>query len=73
MLSFPKVLIVIEIVLIVVGVLWTVGGSFFPLGRLPGDVSVEKGNFKLYFPLATSLVVSAVLSFLFWIFYLIRK
>lgn len=73
MLSFPKVLIVIGVILIIVGVLWTIGGSFFPFGRLPGDISVEKGNFRLYFPLATSLVASAVLSFLLWVFYLWRR
>jgi hypothetical protein len=38
------------------------------IGRLPGDLSVERGNFRFYFPLATSIVASLVLSLLFWIF-----
>ncbi len=38
------------------------------LGRLPGDLRVERGNFRFYFPLATSILVSVVLSFLLWLF-----
>jgi len=37
------------------------------LGRLPGDIYVRRGNWAFYFPLATSLVVSAVLTLVFWI------
>jgi len=39
-----------------------------PLGRLPGDFSVRRGNFSFYFPLTTSIVVSVVLTLLFAIF-----
>jgi hypothetical protein len=38
------------------------------LGRLPGDISVERDGFRLYLPLATSLLLSAVISFLIWLF-----
>jgi hypothetical protein len=38
------------------------------LGRLPGDIHVERGNSSFHFPITTSIVVSLVLSFLFWIF-----
>lgn len=38
------------------------------IGRLPGDISVERGNFRFYFPLATSILLSVVLSLLFWLF-----
>jgi hypothetical protein len=37
------------------------------IGRLPGDISVERGNFRFYFPLATSIVLSVAVSLLFWI------
>jgi hypothetical protein len=37
-------------------------GRFIHLGRLPGDISVEKGNFKFYFPIVTCIVISVVLS-----------
>ncbi|MGE4232627.1 MAG: DUF2905 domain-containing protein [Bacteriovoracia bacterium] len=36
------------------------------LGRLPGDLAIEKENFKFYFPLASSLLISAVISLIVW-------
>ncbi len=36
-------------------------------GRLPGDIALARGNFRLYFPLATSLVASVALSFALWL------
>ncbi|GAB6049739.1 hypothetical protein JCM16106_05830 [Hydrogenophilus islandicus] len=41
--------------------------SKLPLGRLPGDIVIEKENFTFYFPITTSLVVSLLLSLLFWL------
>jgi hypothetical protein len=38
------------------------------LGRLPGDIVIERKHFSLYFPLATSVILSVVLSLLFWLF-----
>ena len=38
------------------------------MGRLPGDIVVKKENFSFYFPLATSIIVSLVLTLLFWFF-----
>jgi hypothetical protein len=60
--------------LIAAGVLLFAAGLFWPclrqigLGRLPGDIVINKGNFHLYFPLATCLVASVVLTLLFWLF-----
>jgi len=48
-----------------IGMLMTWG---VPIGRLPGDISYRKGNFGFYFPLATSVVVSIVLTLLMWFF-----
>lgn len=62
-----KFLIIAGLVIAGVGVLWMVGERF-GLGRLPGDIVVERGNFRFYMPLATSLVLSIVLSLLFWLF-----
>ena len=67
--SISKILIGIGALLIVVGVFWHFGARFLHLGRLPGDIVVEKENFKFYFPLATSLLISLILSL---IIYLIR-
>lgn len=66
--DFGKVLVYIGILLVVVGLVWQVGGKFFSLGRLPGDIVVEKENFKFYFPVATSIIISVALSIILWIF-----
>lgn len=60
--SIPKLLIWGGVVMIAVGLLWSVGGKFLNLGRLPGDIVVEKENVKFYFPIVTSIVISVVLS-----------
>jgi len=62
-----RILIVAGIVLLIAGLLWPLF-TRLGLGRLPGDIAVERGNFRFYFPLATSLVVSVVLTLLFWLF-----
>lgn len=61
-----KNLIIIGTLLIVVGLLWPVIGKL-PLGRLPGDILIKKDNFSFYFPLTTSIIVSIVLSLIFWL------
>ena len=48
-----------------IGLLMTWG---LPIGRLPGDFNYRRGNFGFYFPLATSIVVSIVLTLLMWFF-----
>ena len=62
-----KVLILIGLALIVVGLLWSVGERL-GLGRLPGDIVIQRENFTFYFPLMTSIIVSLVLSLLLWLF-----
>jgi Protein of unknown function (DUF2905) len=64
--SVSRVLIVFGLVLIALGLLWPVIGKL-GLGRLPGDIVVERENFRLYLPLATSLLVSVLLSLLLWV------
>ncbi len=63
-----KLLILTGLVLVGLGVLFVVGGKIGWLGRLPGDFTFRRGNITFYFPLATSLLVSAILSLLFWLF-----
>jgi len=62
-----RALIVVGLVLLVAGLAWP-WLSKLPFGRLPGDFSVERENFSFYFPLATSVVVSIVISVLIWLF-----
>lgn len=62
-----KFLLIAGIVLLIVGLLWPWIAKL-ELGRLPGDIAVEKEGFSFYFPLMTSIIVSIVLSLLFWLF-----
>ncbi len=63
----PKVLIIIGIILIAVGLAW-LAGERLGLGRLPGDFVFERRNVRIYIPVMTSLIISVVLSLLFWLF-----
>jgi hypothetical protein len=65
MADIPKWLIYGGIALIVIGILWQVVGRFIPLGRLPGDIVVERENVRFYFPVVTMIIISIVLSILF--------
>lgn len=56
-----KLLIVVGLVIAALGVLLTLGVPFF---RLPGDIVVRRGNFSFYLPLATSVVLSILLTLL---------
>lgn len=50
--------------LVLVGLLLSLGGRIPWLGRLPGDIVIERESFRFYFPLATSIIISIVLSLL---------
>ncbi|MED1952532.1 MULTISPECIES: DUF2905 domain-containing protein [Brevibacillus] len=67
-----KLLIIGGAVLIVIGLLWQIGGRFLPLGRLPGDIVVEKENMRFYFPVVTCIVISIVLSLATYLFRLFK-
>ncbi len=62
-----RTLIIIGITLVVVGLLWP-WLQKIGLGRLPGDVTIEKEHMRLYFPITTSIVVSIIITLLFWLF-----
>lgn len=61
-----KTLIVIGVVLIGAGLLW-LAGSRLGVGHLPGDIVIERENFRLFLPLGTCLLISVLLSAVFWI------
>lgn len=61
-----RTLIIIGLLIVAVGVLWPWLGRL-GLGRLPGDIVIEHGNFRLYVPIATGLLVSAVISLILWL------
>jgi hypothetical protein len=62
-----RVVIAAGILLLVAGLLWPLLARL-GLGRLPGDIVVERQNFRFYFPVVTSIVVSLVLTLVFWLF-----
>jgi hypothetical protein len=73
MTDLGKILVGFGIVVIVLGgILWLAGhftGKVPWLGRLPGDIYIERGSWSFYFPLGTSIVVSIVLSLLLGLFF----
>jgi hypothetical protein len=46
------------------GLVWLAGRTGLPLGRLPGDINIQNGNFSFYFPCASSILISLVLTIL---------
>jgi hypothetical protein len=65
--NVSRILIVAGAILLLAGLAWPLL-TRLGLGRLPGDILVERGNFRFYFPLVTCLVVSVFLTLLFWLF-----
>lgn len=61
-----KVLIVIGIIIIIMGLLMIAADKLSFIGKLPGDIVIKKKNFVFYFPLATSILLSIIFSFVFY-------
>ena len=59
-----KSLVILGLVIAAIGLVMMAG---FPLGRLPGDYHVKRGAFSFYFPLTSSILVSAVLTLVLWL------
>lgn len=66
-------LMALGVLLAIVGSILYLGGSFGFLGKLPGDIRIERGNFRFYFPIATSIVVSIILTALFYLLSRLKK
>jgi hypothetical protein len=65
-----KSLILIGLIIVVVGVVFSLVGRVPWFGKLPGDIYIKRENFTFYFPLATSIIISVILSLILW---LLRK
>ena len=61
-------LIIIGVVLVVIGLIITFAPRLPWLGKLPGDILIKKENFSFYFPLASCILISLILSFVMWLF-----
>ena len=70
MTGLGKTLIVFGLIITTLGIIITFAGKVPWLGRLPGDIYIKKENFTFYFPLATSILFSVIISLILW---LLRK
>jgi hypothetical protein len=66
--TLGKSLIVFGLVIALIGVALTLAGRIPWLGRLPGDIYLKRENFTFYFPLATCIIISLIISFILWLF-----
>ncbi len=62
-----KTLVILGLTLVLIGLAWPWLGKL-PLGRLPGDIVINRDNFRFYFPLTTMIIISVLLSLVFWLF-----
>jgi hypothetical protein len=63
-----KFLVVVGLVVVLLGVLLMFFDKIPFLGKLPGDISIKRENFRFYFPITTSIILSVVISLLLWLF-----
>ena len=63
-----RLLIIFGLLIALVGLVLVLAGRVPWLGRLPGDIYIQRGNWTFYFPLATCLLLSVALTVLFWMF-----
>ncbi len=65
--DIQRFLIGLGLIILIIGVMWPIL-SRIGLGRLPGDIVFQRGDTAFYFPLVTCIIISIVLSALFWLF-----
>jgi len=66
--DFGKSLILFGLVLVVLGLVFSFGAKIPWLGRLPGDIYINRGNLTFYFPLATCILVSLIITLVLYLF-----
>lgn len=64
--SIGRTLVIVGLMIAGLGAVLMLGGKIPWIGKLPGDILIERKNFSFYFPLATSILVSLLLSLVFW-------
>ena len=68
MAEFGKILIFIGLLLAILGFVFIFGNKVPFIGRLPGDIAVERRNYSFYFPVTTCIIIGVVTSFILWLF-----
>jgi hypothetical protein len=63
-----RLLIIIGVILVIVGAAFLLAPKIPWLGKLPGDISYKRGNFTFYFPLGTCILLSIILTLIFYLF-----
>ena len=64
--TVSRVLVIVGVILIIIGLAWPLLQKL-GLGRLPGDISIERDGLRFYFPITTSIIVSLILTLILWI------
>jgi hypothetical protein len=71
--GFGWVLVIVGLVIAGIGLIWVLVPNLPRLGRLPGDIVIERENGRFYFPIVTCLVISLVLSVVAWLIGAMRR
>lgn len=64
---FGKFLLGAGIILVIIGIMVIYGPRIPFIGRLPGDISIKRGNFRFYFPITSSILISVILTLIFFL------
>jgi len=63
-----KIIIFIGLLLVLIGFIFMLGSKLPFIGKLPGDLAIERKNYSFYFPVTTCIIISVILSFILWFF-----
>ena len=63
-----KIIIFFGLLLVVIGFIFMLGSKLPFIGKLPGDIAIEKKIYSFYFPVTTCIIISIILSFILWLF-----
>ncbi len=66
--DLARLFIILGVILVVIGLALLLVPKIPGLGKLPGDIVIKRENFTFYFPLGTSILISIILSLIFWLF-----
>jgi membrane protein implicated in regulation of membrane protease activity len=65
--NMQRILIILGVIILIVGILWP-WIIKLTIGKLPGDIIINKPNFKVYLPITTMIIISLLLTLIFWLF-----